>query len=141
MPYASLALLSTATTIDRTIWELKAPGSSAPAIIEMCFNSNTASGMQIGLGKPSVPCTGPTPNPFQMDDPSEIQTNVTAAISYSLTGGVPSFFVRRGVLGSLSGLTVIWTWPAGLRVPAATSMCIWAVTTPTPANIHCVIEE
>ncbi len=141
MAYSSLALASVAATADRTIWELKSPGSSSPAIIELALNLVLAVGFQVGLGKPSVNCTGPTPNPFQMDDSADLQTNVTACVSYSATGGVPSLYVRRGILGSSQSYSIVWTWPAGLRVPAGTAMALWAITTPAALNIHCIIED
>lgn len=141
MSYSSLALTSTVTLAERTIWELRAPGSSAPAIVEMVIINASSVGCVYLFGKPTVPATGPTPVPFQMHNPADRQTNVTAAVSYSSTGAAPVFAVRRAESGGLVGSTVIWAFPMGLIIPRGTSICLWGTGVQTAQHVNCTIKE
>ena len=145
MAFSSLALRGSMVA-HATMWEMIAPERCAPAIIEIGVINETATGCEFGLGRPSIPCVGPTLNSFQMDNLNEPQTKIKAAVSYRLSGGIPYVFRRRAQLVGGQGCSVILTYPRGLIVPASTSMCLWitatlvAITT-IPLTVHCVIED
>lgn len=144
MAFSSLALNNPNCTSMSTIWELVAPVGCSPAIIEIATINPTANQSEWGLGRPSVPCVGPTLYPFQMDNLDEQQTRVKAAVTYQASGGAPLVYRRRVMLTAGQGCAAILTYPRGLIVPEGTSMCIWPLVIPVASVamiIHCVIED
>jgi len=141
MAIYSLALRTTNFTIAQACWELRTTSTDRVVVLEIGFNTNTATAQTIGLGRPAAQGVTPVNVLFQAEDFASPASTTNASLSWGTSPTVPAQFFRRVSLPATAGAGIIWTFPRGLIVPVSASLVLWNITTSVAADVWCVVDE
>lgn len=141
MAIYSLALRTTNFTSGQACWELRTTSTDRVVVLEIGFNTNTATAQTIGLGRPAAQGVTPVNVIFQAEDPASPASTTNASLSWGTSPTVPAQFFRRVSLPATAGAGIIWTFPRGLIVGVSASLVLWNITTSVAADVWCVVDE
>lgn len=143
MAIYSLSQRTSATVAGSASAEIRAAAANKPKIMEVGISQAAATAGVFGLGRPAVAGTTPT-TPVTVVDEQDGQGPAgqsQGAIAWSVGPTVPTVFMRRVACPATIGAGVIWTFPRGLGVPAATTVVIWIIATAPVCDIWWVVDE
>ena len=124
------------------IMEIVAPNYVAPIILEIGITQFAALAGTYGLGRPAVAGVGPRLGfALQSEDPTGPATLTTAYLDWSVPPTVPAVFIRRATLVAALGTGIIWAFPTGLRMGAATTMVIWGIASCPACDMWVMVDE
>lgn len=141
MAIYSLAQRTTTFTSAQACWELRTTSTDRVVVLEIGFNTNTATAQTIGLGRPAAQGVTPVNVTFLAEDFASPAATTVASLSWATSPTVPANFFRRVSLPASAGAGIIWTFPRGLIVPVSASLVLWNITTSVAADVWCVIDE
>ena len=141
MAIYSLSQRTTNFTSAQACWELRTAASDRVVVLEIGFNTNTATAQTIGLGRPAAQGITPVNVLFQAEDSASPASVTNASLSWGTSPTVPAQFLRRVSLPATAGAGIIWTFPRGLIVPVSASLVLWNITTSVAADVWVVIDE
>ncbi|MGZ4972500.1 MAG: hypothetical protein ACXWDN_07055 [Limisphaerales bacterium] len=143
MAIYSLSLNSTVTTTNAPAWGFLAQADENPTIYEIHLDLGAATASSYGFGRAATAGTQTAGVSVLPHGPANSTTGKsTCAVAWSAAPTVPTQYLRRKSLPATIGAGVIWTFPGGLGVAAASEMVIWNLATNSASlNVTVVGEE
>lgn len=143
MSIYSLSLNTTVTTTNSPCWGFLAQSDENPTIYELHIDLGAATASSYGFGRAAAAGTQTSGVSVLPHGPSNATSGKsTAAVAWSAAPTVPAQYLRRKSLPATIGAGVIWTFPDGLGVAAASEMVLWNLATNSASlNVTVVSEE
>ena len=142
--YSSITQASNLVTTTAA-WEIKAPNTAKPALMELSFNMFLAgSGMIWGLGKAATSGTAIGAVAVQSEVNATEQGMTKCAVVWSVAPTVPVQFFRRVSPPAAVGGGIIWNFIRGLEMSPGTSLVLWNLTSNVSAGyltVNATVDE
>jgi hypothetical protein len=143
MAIYSLSLRTTVSTTGAASWAALSPATNEAAVMELRWVNGAASASVIGIGRTANTPTLTGGVAFLAEDEGRPAGLTQAAVAFGTAPTVPTQFFRRASLAATIGVGVIYTFPNGLVLAAASNaLCVWNITTNSAVvDIDCVADE
>jgi hypothetical protein len=103
---------------------------------------NAATQSPIGIGRPqAIGVTPTTPITVLAEDPNDAAGASKLAVAWATPPTVPTNYFRRVNIAAAIGAGVILTFPRGLVIPAAGTLCWWNIAAVSVYDLHAVVDE
>jgi hypothetical protein len=143
MAIYSLSLRSTVTTTGAASWAALSPATNEAAVMELRWVNGAATASVIGIGRTNNVPTLTGGVAFLPEDEGRPAGVTQAAVAFGTAPGVPANFFRRASIAGVIGAGIVYTFPRGVVLAAASNaICVWNITTNTAVvDIDCVVDE
>ncbi len=142
MAIYSAAIRTTMATTTAPSAEIIAPAAARCRVMEVGIFLNAATQSPIGIGRPQAIGVTPTaPITVLAEDPNDAAGGSKLAIAWSTPPTVPSNFFRRPNIAGAIGAGIILTFPRGLVLAAAGTLCFWNIAAVSLYDLHAVCDE
>lgn len=142
MAIYSAAVRTTMATTTAPSAEIIAPPAARCRVMEIGIWLNATTQTPLIIGRPQAIGITPTaPVSVYAEDPNDAGGGSKLAIAWSTPPTVPLIIFRRPNIAGAIGAGVILTFPRGLVLAAAGTLCFWNFAAVSLYDLHAVVDE
>jgi hypothetical protein len=143
MAIYSLSLASTVATANAASWDCRGASTNKPAVMEIGVMNGAATACTYGYGRSANVPVQSSPVTVLADNVDSPPGLTTCAVAWTTAPTAPTQFFRRAFLPATIGAGIIYTFPAGIILPAAGSTLVqWNIAASSASVVvHVVVDE